>query len=82
MSTGSDFGSDILDWIADTIAYQGAGSGIWRPLPKIEAKDGLEPSVVSLREEARQADAKLRSKSKTLSSVDKKALDKEFWDVM
>jgi hypothetical protein len=78
----SDFWSDVVDWIADTIAYQGANP-TGRPLPKIEAKDGQEPTAEYLREQARQADAKMKSgPAKQLAATDKKALDKEFWETM
>jgi hypothetical protein len=81
MSDSADFWSDVFDWFTDRLAFRW-GSPLSRQAPKIEATDGHEPTLASTREEARQADAKLRLKSKTLSSVDKKALDKEFWDVM
>ncbi len=78
----SEFWSDVIDWVADTIAYQGANP-TGRPLPKIEAKDGQEPTAGSLRQQAREADAKIKSEPvKTLASTDKKALEKEFWDSM
>jgi hypothetical protein len=56
---------------------------LWRKLPPLESKDGQEPAVESLREEARQADAKLKTeKPRKLTSQDAKSLDKEFWDTM
>jgi hypothetical protein len=78
----SDFWSDVVDWIADTIAYQGANP-TGRPLPKIEAKDGQEPTAEFQRQLAREADARTKSQpAKTLASVDKKTLDREFWETM
>ncbi len=51
--------------------------------PEVQAKDGQEPTVEYLRQQAREADAKTKSRpAKTLASVDKKALDKEFWETM
>jgi hypothetical protein len=51
--------------------------------PAIEAKDGQEPTTDSLREEARQADARAETeKPRALTSHDRKAIDKEFWDSM
>jgi hypothetical protein len=52
-----------------------------RKIPRIESKDGQEPTVESLHEEARQADAKQKTeKPKKLSTQDPKSLDKEFWE--
>ena len=72
-------GPGFLDWILDLIAFQGAKT---REMPPIEATDGQEPTAESLREEARKADAKSPAKAKTLTSTNKKALDKEFWETM
>jgi hypothetical protein len=82
MSNEPSFWSDLFDWLVDRIAFNGY-SELRRPHPKIESKDGLEPTIESLREEAREADAKLNCRTPNfLSSTDKKALDKEFWETI
>jgi hypothetical protein len=69
--------SDLLDWIIFS------NPGVRQNIPPLEAKDGQEPTVERLREEARQADAKLKSgHTNILSSTTSKTLDKEFWETM
>jgi hypothetical protein len=69
----------LFDWL---LTFQSSGVGPV-DLPKVEYKDGEEPTAESLREEARQADARAKTeKPRALTSHDRKALDKEFWDLL
>ena len=48
-----------------------------------EARDGQEPTVEFLRQQAREADARAKpEKPRALTTHDRKAIDKEFWDSM
>jgi hypothetical protein len=75
--------SALFNWIVDLIAFPRGTPSLRSRFPKIESHDGQEPTAESLREEARQADAKQQTeKPKKLSSQDRKSLDKEFWETL
>ena len=75
--------SALFNWIVDLIAFPRGTPSLRSRFPKIEAHDGLEPTVESRREEARQADAKQETKEpKKLSPKDGKSLEKEFWETL
>ena len=70
----SDFlTSDLLEAVADLVG----------DLLETGDKDGQKAASASLRETARQADARAKSeKPRALTSHDHKAIDREFWDTM
>lgn len=75
----------IIDWVLDwflSFSLPGYLDAATTKLPPLESTDGQEPTAESLREKARQADARPRAEAKTLTSTDKKVLDKEFWETM
>ena len=70
----SDFlNSDLLEAVADLVG----------DLLETGDKDGQKAASASLRETARQADARAKTeKPRALTTTDRKTLDKEFWDTM
>ncbi|HEX4139663.1 MAG TPA: hypothetical protein VHY09_04905 [Candidatus Methylacidiphilales bacterium] len=69
-----------IGWLMDQFVFS--------KIPDAQSKTPFEQEkqaedYATLREEARQADAKQKSEPpKPLDSTDKKALDKEFWETM
>jgi len=75
--------SGLFNWTVDLIAFPRGTPSLRSRFPKIESPDGLEPTAESLREEARQADAKQETEEpKKLLSKDRKSLEKEFWETL
>ncbi len=76
--------NDSFDWsdLLNCVVFN-TNTTLPQNLPKIEAKDGQEPTAESQRVEARQADAREKSeKPRNLTAHDRKAFDKEFWETM
>ncbi len=72
-------GSSFTDWLLDLIAYQGANT---KEMPPLESSDGQEPTAEPLRAAAREIDAKPPVETKNAPAVDKRKLDKEFWETL
>ena len=74
----SEMLSELAEWVVSDALPELAHKA-----PEVEAKDGQEPNAEFMRELARQADARAKSeKPRALTSHDRKAIDKEFWDSM
>jgi len=83
VSTGGFPWGEIVDWLSDLIAFRGSSRTLGRRFPEVEAKDGQEPTAEFMCQQAREADARAKMENpRTLTSHDRKAIDKEFWDTM
>ncbi len=69
----------MIDWILDNFVFRDFFVG-QTELPPVESTDGKEPTYESLKEEARQADAKRLVDPPRKPLRDSKVLDKEFWE--
>ena len=73
---------EAIDWLLDQFVFSKIPEAQSK-LAEAESKDGQEPTTETLRAEARLADARAeKEQPRALTSHDRKAIDKEFWDSM
>jgi hypothetical protein len=74
----SDVVKGIAEWVVSDVFPE-----VGMKLLEGESRDGQEPTVEAFRQQAREADAKVTTnQATTLTSTDKKALEKEFWETL